>query len=269
MTFNKIFGASLAILLTIMGLGILSDMLFGKGHHHAHIDKEKTLSERVSAEFSYYPEIADAEVVKGEEPVFDLGALLAAADVSRGERAFQQKCSSCHTVDQGGANGTGPNMWDKVGKDVASKEGFNYSSTMASWEGAWTYDQMNGFLENPRGYMPGTAMAFAGLRKDPERVNVIAYLASLSNDPEPFPAPLAAEEPAAVEVEGGVDADLTVETVPTDAVELAVPSAEAAVSEIVEQIEDGAEAAASDAEDAATDLIDQAEKALEEADPTE
>lgn len=259
MTFNKIFGASLAILLTIMGLGILSDMLFGKGHHHAHIDKEKTLSERVSSEFSYYPEIADAAVVVGEEPVFDLGALLAAADVSRGERAFQQKCSSCHTVEQGGANGTGPNMWDKVGTDVASKEGFNYSSTMASWEGVWTYDQMNGFLENPRGYMPGTAMAFAGLRKDPERVNVIAYLASLSNDPVPFPEPLAVED-AAVEVDvtdSMSAADVTVETAPTDAARL------------VEQIEDGAEAAASDAEGAATELIDQAETALEEADPTE
>lgn len=196
MLVNKIFGAILAVLLAILGIKQLSDVAFGKGGHHGHhAEEEISMNEKLASTFAYYVEVPEADGGPGEvvEAVFDLGAALASADAASGEKAYRTKCSSCHTIADGGANGTGPNLHDVVGRAVASHDGFGYSSSMRAYgaeNGAWSYDQLNAYLENPKGTVPGTAMAFAGLRKETERMDVIAFMASQYAGAPAFPEPL-------------------------------------------------------------------------------
>ncbi len=122
--------------------------------------------------------VEDAEAVVEEEtgtPV-DIEALLVSADAAAGEGIFR-RCAACHKVD--GTDGIGPHLNGVIGRDKGSIEGFGYSEAMAGAEGAWDPSEMFAFLENPKQYVVGTSMAFAGLAKPEERANVIAYLASL------------------------------------------------------------------------------------------
>jgi cytochrome c len=97
-------------------------------------------------------------------------------------------CLACHSVEKGGPNKVGPNLWDVVERQKASHEGFAYSEAMAAHKSeAWGYDQLDQFLTNPKGYVPGTKMAYAGIKNPQNRADVIAYLHSLSDAPKPLP----------------------------------------------------------------------------------
>lgn len=110
------------------------------------------------------------------EATVDFAALLAAADAAAGEKVFG-KCKACHKMD--GTDGTGPHLNGVVDRAKASVAGFGYSEALAGMAAeAWTPDNLNAFLENPKGYAPGTKMSFAGLPKPEDRANVIAYLAA-------------------------------------------------------------------------------------------
>ena len=195
---NKVFGAILAVILIIMGLQTLSHSLFpmgGDGGHHG--EEEGTLNEWAQSRFAYYTDIAETAGAGAaeEEEVYDLGALLANADAANGERSFKAKCSTCHTIEQGGGNGTGPNIHAIIGASHAHSASFGYSSAMQATSGeTWTYENIDHWLENPSSYIRGTSMAFAGLRRDDERADVIAYLASMTPDAPAFPEPLPEEE---------------------------------------------------------------------------
>ncbi|HRO11083.1 cytochrome c family protein [Amaricoccus sp.] len=106
----------------------------------------------------------------------DVAALVAAADVAKGETVFK-KCAACHKLD--GSNAVGPHLDGVVGRPVASVEGFSYSDGMKAHGGDWTPEQIFHFLTNPKADVPGTKMAFAGLPKPEDRANVIAYLESV------------------------------------------------------------------------------------------
>jgi len=199
---NKIMGALLATALGLMGLATLPSLVFGgEGGHHGDHEEPATLSEKMCTQFHYCVEIAEAASTGGEaEAVFDLGAALAAADLSRGERTFAGQCSTCHTITPGGANGTGPNLHNTVGADKAQIAGFNYSGALSNAEGSWTYENLDAWLKSPAGYVRGTSMSFAGIKRDADRANVIAYLAANTEGALAFPAPLAAAAPAEGEV---------------------------------------------------------------------
>ncbi|MEQ8558767.1 MAG: cytochrome c family protein [Henriciella sp.] len=197
---NKVFGAILAVFLIIMGLQTLSGALFssgGEGGHHG--EEEQSLNDWAHSRFAYYTEIAETGGgAAEEEEVYDLGALLASADASNGERSFKAKCSTCHTIEQGGPNGTGPNLYGIIGAEHAHKSDFGYSSAMMATAGEpWNYENIDHWLENPSSYIRGTSMAFAGLRRDDERADVIAYLASMTPNAPAFPEPLPEEAPEA------------------------------------------------------------------------
>ncbi|MCB2130362.1 MAG: cytochrome c family protein [Rhodobacteraceae bacterium] len=106
----------------------------------------------------------------------DFATLFAAADAGAGEKVFG-KCKACHKVD--GTNGTGPHLDGVFDRAVASVAGFGYSDAMAGHGGNWDGETLFHFLENPKGFIPGTKMSFAGLKKPEDRANVIAYLKSL------------------------------------------------------------------------------------------
>ena len=115
-----------------------------------------------------------------------IAPLLASADASAGE-GLVKRCTACHTFEKGGPNRVGPNLYDIVNADKAHLGDFAYSDAMASAEGEWNYESLSRFIFNPKEYVPGTKMNFAGLKKDSDRANLIAYLRSLSDNPAPLP----------------------------------------------------------------------------------
>lgn len=257
---NKILGALLATALGLFGLKTLSDVVFahgGEGHGEEHAEAT-SLSEQMCEKYAYCVEVAGGGAAAAEEEeVFDLGALLAAADISRGERTFKGQCTTCHTIDDGGANGTGPNLHGVVGAEKAHHAAFSYSAALSGMGGTWTYEDLDHWLTNPSSFARGTSMSFAGLRKDADRVNVIAYLAAQSPNAPPFPAPLAASD----EGEGAAAAEG--EEAPAEGEAAAVEGEEAAApADVLEE----ASETVTEAVDGATDA---AEEAFEEVAPTE
>jgi cytochrome c len=113
--------------------------------------------------------------------------LLQTASVEKGEAAAK-KCGACHTFEKNGPNRVGPNLYGIVGDKKGEGRGFNFSAAMKAKGGTWTYDDLNQFINNPKGFVPGTAMGFAGIQKDSERADVIDYLHTLADSPVPLPA---------------------------------------------------------------------------------
>jgi cytochrome c len=120
-----------------------------------------------------------------------LATLLATADPAKGEAVFA-KCKACHTIEQGGANGVGPNLWAAMGKPHGHVPGFAYSDALKSVPGNWDWEGMNKWLANPKKYAPGTKMSFAGLGNPEERAALLLYLNSMGSN-LPLPAAPAAE----------------------------------------------------------------------------
>jgi cytochrome c len=112
--------------------------------------------------------------------------LLQTASVEKGAAAAK-KCAACHTFEKNGPNRVGPNLFGIVERARASGAGFNYSAAMKAKGGKWTYEDLNKFISNPKGFVPGTAMGFAGIQKDSERADVIDYLHTLADSPVPLP----------------------------------------------------------------------------------
>ena len=112
--------------------------------------------------------------------------LLQTASVEKGAAAAK-KCQACHTFAKGDKNGVGPNLFGIVGDHKGEGRGFNFSAAMKAKGGTWTIDDLNQFIANPKGFVPGTAMGFAGIPKDSERADVIDYLRSLADKPVPLP----------------------------------------------------------------------------------
>ena len=112
---------------------------------------------------------------------------LAAADVEKGRTSFGRNCDGCHNNEQGKGHKTGPNLWEVVGRDKASMPEAKYSKTLRGWEGAWTYEDLNTYLYDPVLTTPGVLMETPGVPDETERVDLIAYLRTLSDKPLPLP----------------------------------------------------------------------------------
>jgi cytochrome c len=176
---NKVAAAVLTALLLIFGLPQLTAAIFGGGHHGGDGELHLAYGGDIQLETSGPVE---------EEPEVDLGTLLANASAAGGERRAAL-CKSCHTFEQGGANGTGPNLWNIVGSQVANTAGFNYTGALQELGGTWTYERLDGYLKNSQEYVPGTAMV-QRFPRDDQRADLLAYLSTLtSGDPVPFPEP--------------------------------------------------------------------------------
>jgi cytochrome c len=172
MTMTKTVGAVCGSLLVFMLLGWAGDSLYhvgASGHGGEHGEGEITQAYTIDTG-------AEEAPAEGAEEGPDFATLMASADPAAGETVFK-KCGSCHKLD--GADGVGPHLNGVVGRAKGSAPGFAYSEAiLALTAESWTPENLNGFLENPKQYMPGTKMAFAGLPKPEDRANVIAFMAT-------------------------------------------------------------------------------------------
>lgn len=182
--------ALLLTVLVVMGINGLTEVIF---------EEEKLASNAFPIEMETVTEEA-VDVVVEQGP--SLADLLALASLEKGQKIFK-KCKACHTLDNGGKNLVGPNLWNIVGRDKAGLESFSYSAAMKGKGGAWTYDDLDAFLTKPGNFVAKTKMSFAGLKKPADRAAVIMLLRSLSDAPVELPAVAApvVEVPAEVSAE--------------------------------------------------------------------
>lgn len=184
-SWNMIAGWVLTALIALLGVSIVTSAMFTP----APLKSPAYVVQGVVSDAA-----APGAVAEVEPPVT---ALLASADIARGENQFK-KCAACHTIDKGAAQGIGPNLYGIVGAKHAHIAGFSYSSAMQeTGDKVWDWDGLSAWLKNPRGYIPGNKMSFAGLSKAQDRADLLAYLNSKSDSPLPVPT---APEPAEIDV---------------------------------------------------------------------
>lgn len=139
------------------------------------------------------PPVATSTAAAPAAPPPDLGTLLAHADPAKGKQKAQL-CVSCHSFEAGGPDRIGPNLWGVVGRPIGKHPGFAYSAPLAAEAGKWDYSILDHWIASPARMVPGTKMAFAGIRQPEERANLLAYLGTLNSAPVPFPKPAATAE---------------------------------------------------------------------------
>jgi len=201
MTLTKATGAVCGSLLVFLLGSWAAETIYsvGGGHGEDHAQ-------------GYVIDTGEEETEEVEDTGPDLPALFASAEASKGERVFNQ-CRACHMVEDG-QNGVGPHLYDVVGREVGSVEGYaSYSSALSEAADVWTAENLYAFLENPAGWAPGTSMGYAGLSKPEDRANLIAYLDQTDGESdieisaaEEAPAEEAPAEDAAAEEAAADDA---------------------------------------------------------------
>ena len=179
---NKILGALLFSCLSLLALNIGAEAMF-----------HPVKPAKPGFEVAVKEHAAGGEAKA--EPDEPIEKLLASASVDKGANAAK-KCAACHTFGKGEPNRVGPNLYGVVGRPKGTEGGFDYSAGMKGKGANWTVEDLNAFLTNPKAFVAGTKMSFAGLPRGSERADVIAFLNSKSDSPAPLPKATEASAPA-------------------------------------------------------------------------
>ena len=163
MTMTKVIGGLCGTWLVFLLGGWLAEEVYHTGGH--------------GSEQAYVIEVEDAGGAEEAVEEVDFAVVMASASAADGEGLWRA-CRSCHSLESG-QNGTGPYLYGVVNRPVGSANGFGYSGALSAVADVWTPEALNGFLESPRSFAPGTAMSYNGMRKVEDRANLIAYLATV------------------------------------------------------------------------------------------
>lgn len=174
---NKVAAAILSAGLLAMATGFIAQQIYTPTM------LEKPAYVIAAADSAAAAKAGAAEAPAGPKPVMPM---LASADVENGKKVAK-KCASCHTFTKGGAHKIGPNLWDVVDRQAAGADGYAFSSVLQGLGKPWSYEHLNQFLYKPTDFAKGTKMTYAGLKKDQDRADLIAYLRTLSDNPKPMP----------------------------------------------------------------------------------
>lgn len=172
--FNKIAGSILLVALVSTVIGMIGDSLVKPRKHEGVV----AIGEGARA--------PAAVPAKEPEKLAPIAPLLTKANVEEGKKVAK-KCAICHSFDKGAKAKVGPNLWGVVDANKGHMAGFAYSSAIKDKGGKWTYEDLNAFLHDPKAFIPGTKMAFSGIKKAEERADLILYLRSLADSPAPLP----------------------------------------------------------------------------------
>lgn len=175
MEFNKIFAAILVAGILAMAAGLFAETFF----------------EQPPLKTAAFPAPATASTTPGEiapatDKIEPVAPLLAKATADNGAK-ISKLCGACHDISKGGPNKVGPNLWGVFGGKKVHKDDYAYSDAMKAKGGNWDAEELNQFLTNPKTYVPGTKMGFAGLKKAQDRADLITWLSQQSDSPAPLP----------------------------------------------------------------------------------
>ena len=174
---NKLVGAVLGSVLLLLLINEVGNFLV----HPTIPAKPSFVIETEGAEEKAAPK---AEAAKPES---NLAAALAAGDAAKGAKAAK-KCGACHSFKKGGKNKIGPTLYGILGHDKAAVAGFKYSPALKGLGGKWSYADIDAFLANPKAYVKGTKMVFAGVKKPGDRANLIAFMRGKHDSAPALPA---------------------------------------------------------------------------------
>ena len=169
---NKILMAVLSTCLALVAMNIAAGAIFSP-----------PAPAKPGYEIAVQEHGSDQKAAEAPQPI---EVRLAESNVQSGQSSAKV-CLACHSFEKGGPNKQGPNLWGVVGRPRGSEAGFNYSAAMKAKGGNWSFEELDKFLTNPRGYVPGTAMGFAGITRDKQRADVINYLHTLADKPVDLP----------------------------------------------------------------------------------
>jgi cytochrome c len=171
---NKVLGAILGTCLVLVAMHIASGAIF---------TPEPPAKPGYVIEVKAEQPAQGAAAAPAEVPIEQM---LPTASVQQGQNDAKV-CLTCHNFGKGQGDKVGPDLYGVVGRQIASEAGFNYSSQLKAKGGTWTFDELNKWIENPRADVPGTLMTFGGVPSEKQRANIIDFLNSNSDKPEPLP----------------------------------------------------------------------------------
>ena len=174
---NKIIVSIIFAIILVVGINKITDSIF-------YVEKPEKSAYQV-ASVTTTASTTSTETNSTSSESGNIMALFASTSAAEGAKVFK-KCSACHSIAEGGANKIGPALWGVLGRPAGSVPGYKYSKAMAAYGKNWSFEEMNGFLIKPKGWIKGTKMSFAGLRSAKDRASVILYLNSFSDNPLPL-----------------------------------------------------------------------------------
>jgi len=170
---NKIIVSILLALILIVGINKIANVIYS-------VEKPEKSAYQV-ASVSNTSNTA-TETNSENKSGGDIMALFASVNISDGEKIFK-KCAACHSIAKGGANKIGPALYNVLGRQAGSLADYKFSKGMIAYGKKWTPQEMDGFLENPKGWVKGTKMSYAGLKNPKERAALILFLNKNTDNP--------------------------------------------------------------------------------------
>ena len=174
---NKIIVSIVFAIILVLGINKVTDVIF-------YIEKPEKSAYQV-ANVTTVTSTTSSKTGSVSSESGNIMALFASTSVAEGAKVFK-KCTACHSIAEGGGNKIGPALWGVLGRPAGSIPDYKYSKAMAAHSKNWSFEEMNGFLIKPKGWIKGTKMSFAGLKKAKDRAAVILYMNENTNSPLPL-----------------------------------------------------------------------------------